>query len=232
MEEYSFTPEEKTTIADFCNYLFAHGLEFGSFSIYSDWEHNLERNPDKFFNVVRECNIAESEIPMELLAVVHRCLEYCENNMPTIDDVHWNDYGHFEINFDLKFKKTICKFEYETIAFNKTDFIIKVQDDVKLEAILRELSSKGEAGFEVPYSGGGDEGALERVTDKEGNYLEYCTGMEDWCYTVLSNNTSWINDYESNGRFIFSVNKGVCEMEYNSGGLEWTEVPIIEIPFG
>ena len=202
------TPEDKKYLKFFVKYLQSYGEKTGTFR-FEDFGsgYDYEGGGDTL-------QLEENyylEIPPTIVPIMDKIVNYCQQNIPEVDDDISSAELEIEINNDGSISARYC-WRFFTVDNLHNSF--DVSDG--LEKVFNELDEENISGtIFVTFDGNGDSGSIEQAEDESGNSVSLSTEMEDWCYNILENNYGgWEINEGSTGKFIFNTEDRTCELEF------------------
>jgi hypothetical protein len=202
------TPEDKKYLKFFVKYLQSYGEKTGTFR-FEDFGsgYDYEGGGDTL-------QLEENyylEIPPTIVPIMDKIVNYCQQNIPEVDDDISSAELEIEINNDGSISARYC-WRFFTVDNLHNSF--DVSDG--LEKVFNELDEENISGtIFVTFDGNGDSGSIEQAEDESGHSVNLSTEMEDWCYNILENNYGgWEINEGSSGKFIFDIENRTCELEF------------------
>ena len=203
------TPEDKKYLKFFVKYLQSYGEKTGTFR-FEDFGSGYDLEG----GVADQLQLEENyylEVPTTIAPIIDKIINYCQQNIPEVDDDISSSELEIEINNDGSISARYC-WRFFTVDNLHNSF--DVSDG--LEKVFNELDEENISGtIFVTFDGNGDSGSIEQAEDESGNSVSLSTEMEDWCYNILENNYGgWEINEGSTGKFIFNTEDRTCELEF------------------
>lgn len=214
------TPDEKKYLRKVTNYLGSLGMRDGNIEFDADTGTSFEVENIEWDYITHFSNNFRAEIPSGLIPILQKILNYSnENNLIQEIDEDDINYQRIEVDIDTKTKDIVLSHWWSFYTRGDGDSIdYDSEEDMEHfreweETQFHETEIPEDGILTVTYNGSGDSGYLEDLFEENNEPLP--TGIEDWCYTQLSNNFGgWENNEGSDGNFIFDFNKKIVTLNH------------------
>ena len=219
------TPEDKKYLERVSRYVQSLGKKQVEIRIEAnDWDNQAEISDIEWEHVTNFDWDARLEIPSGFIEILQKIFNYIDESgdysFPDIEGINYND---FLIDFDASNKELTIRHLYGYYDAGSESEVDFKGDEVDMDSFRGELTSDN---IEIPndgiltvrYNGGGDDGAIDGSFDEVNKSVPSL--MEDFCYTVLSNNFGgWENNEGGEGYFMFNFNDNTVTL-YHTENIE------------
>jgi hypothetical protein len=219
------TPEEKKYLERVSRYVQSLGKKDVEIRIEAnDWDNKSEISDIEWETITHFNWNDRLDIPSGFITILQKIFNHIEESgdysFPDIDGINYND---FLIDFNTHSKELTVAHVYGYYDVGGESEVEFEGDEVDMDSFRDELSSNN---VEIPedgiltarYNGGGDDGSLDGSFDEVNKSVPGL--MEDFCYTVLSNNfCGWENNEGGEGYFIFNFNDNTVTL-YHTENIE------------
>ena len=214
------TPEDKQYLRRLTNYLGSMGMRDGNIEFDVNSGESFDVNEINWDEITHFSNNFRAEIPSGLIPILQKIMGYTEEHN-LIEELDEDEINYQRIEFDIDTEaKDIVLSHWWSFYTRGDESSIEYDSEEDMEHFreweehqFHETEIPEDGILTVTYNGSGDSGYLEDLFKENNEPLP--TGIEDWCYTQLSNNFGgWENNEGSDGNFIFDFNTKIVTLNH------------------
>lgn len=231
------TPEEKKYLERVSRYVQSLGKKDVEIRIEAnEWDSKTEISDIEWEYITNFDNSSTLEIPSGFIEILQKIFNYLDSSGNySFPDIEGLNYHEFLIDFDTRNRELSIRQIYGYYDVGGESKVEFEDEESNMEEWKDQLEING---AEIPedgiltarYNGGGDEGSMEGIFDEINQQLPGT--MEDFCYTVLSNNFGgWVNNEGGEGYFIFNFNDNTITLYHTENIEENDSNTLFEVEF-
>lgn len=231
------TPEDKKYLERVSRYIQSLGKKEVVIRIEAnEWDSKTEISDIEWDTITNFDYDSRLDIPSGFIEILQKIFNYLDSSgnysFPDIEGLNYHD---FLIEFNVSNKELSIKQVYGYYDVGGESEVEFEGDEVDMDSFREELNS---GGIEIPedgiltarYNGGGDDGSMDGSFDEISGVVPSL--IEDFCYTVLSNNFGgWENNEGSEGYFMFDFNNDSVTLYHTENVEENDSNTLFEVEF-
>lgn len=231
------TPEDKKYLERVSRYIQSLGKKEVAIRIEAnEWDSKTEISDIEWDTITNFDYDSRLDIPSGFIEILQKIFNYLDSSgnysFPDIEGLNYHD---FLIEFNVSNKELSIKQVYGYYDVGGESEVEFEGDEVDMDSFREELNS---GGIEIPedgiltarYNGGGDDGSMDGSFDEISGVVPSL--IEDFCYTVLSNNFGgWENNEGSEGYFMFDFNNDSVTLYHTENVEENDSNTLFEVEF-
>lgn len=231
------TPEDKKYLERVSRYVQSLGKKDVEIRIEAnEWDSKTEISDIEWEYITNFDNISTLEIPSGFIEILQKIFNYLDSSGNySFPDIEGLNYHEFLIDFDTRKRELSIRQIYGYYDVGGESEVEFEDEESNMEEWKDQLEING---AEIPedgiltarYNGGGDDGSMDGSFDEINQQLPGT--MEDFCYTVLSNNFGgWVNNEGGEGYFIFNFNDNTITLYHTENIEENDSNTLFEVEF-
>lgn len=231
------TPEDKKYLEKVSRYIQSLGKKEVEIRIEAnEWDSKTEISDIEWDTITNFDYNSRLDIPSGFIEILQKIFNYLDSSgnysFPDIEGLNYHD---FLIDFNTSNKELSIKQVYGYYDVGGESEVEFEGDEVDMDSFREELNS---GGIEIPedgiltarYNGGGDDGSMDGSFDEISGAVPSL--MEDFCYTVLSNNFgNWGDNEGGEGYFMFNFNDNSVTLYHTENVEENDSNTLFEVEF-
>jgi hypothetical protein len=231
------TPEDKKYLERVSRYIQSLGKKEVAIRIEAnEWDSKTEISDIEWDTITNFDYDSRLDIPSGFIEILQKIFNYLDSSgnysFPDIEGLNYHD---FLIEFNVSNKELSIKQVYGYYDVGGESEVEFEGDEVDMDSFREELNS---GGIEIPedgiltarYNGGGDDGSMDGSFDEISGVVPSL--IEDFCYTVLSNNFGgWENNEGGEGYFMFDFNNDSVTLYHTENVEENDSNTLFEVEF-